>query len=110
MVEIWPYAERSRGLAVHKAFTLLAGAATTFVNPVGLDDIGWYFFLTYIGVLVIEVFFIYFFFAETHGRTLEELTFLFEDKSLAEAANDAATKAVGGEHVQHVEEPDKQKI
>lgn len=109
-MEIWPYAERSRGLAVHKAFTLLAGAVTTFVNPIGLEDIGWYFFLTYIVILVGEIFFIYFFFPETHGRTLEELTFLFEDKALAEAANDAATKAVGGSVVQHVEEAELRKV
>lgn len=109
MVEIWPYAERSRGLAVHKAFTLLAGAVTTFVNPIGLDNIGWYFFLTYIVILVLEIAFIYFFFPETYGRTLEELAFLFEDKALAEAANDAATKAVGGK-VEYVEEAGQTRV
>ena len=45
----------------------------------------------------------YFFFAETHGRTLEELTFLFEDKALAEAANDAALKATGHADAEEVE-------
>ncbi|KAH8178664.1 sugar transporter domain-containing protein [Sarocladium implicatum] len=108
-VEIWPYAERSRGLAVHKAFTLLAGAVTTFVNPIGLENIGWYFFLTYIVILVFEIIFVYLFFPETHGRTLEELAFLFEDKALAEAANDAAAKAVGG-NVKHIEEVGQHKV
>jgi Na+/melibiose symporter-like transporter len=109
MVEIWPYAERSRGIAVHKLFTRIAGAVTTFVNPVGLDDIGWYFFLTYIVILVLEVVFVYFFFPETHGRTLEELAFLFEDKELAETANNAAVKAVGGD-VHHLEETHRPKV
>ncbi|KAH6670848.1 hypothetical protein F5X68DRAFT_215386 [Plectosphaerella plurivora] len=103
MVEIWPYAERSRGLAVHKVVTVLAAAASTFINPIGLENIGWYFFIVYIVILAGEIVFVYFFFPETHGRTLEELTFLFEDKALAEAANDAAAAAVKG-HVDQVEE------
>lgn len=110
MVEIWPYAERSRGLAVHKVFTLLAAATSTFVNPIGLKNIGWYFFLVYVVILVIEIVFVYFFFAETHGRTLEELTFLFEDQALAEAANEAAVKAVGGKHIEHLEVPAQTKV
>jgi hypothetical protein len=104
MIEIWPYAERSRGLAVHKLFTRIGAAVTTFVNPIGLEDIGWYFFLTYIVILVSEVVFVYFYFPETYGRTLEELTFLFEDKSRAEAANDAATRALGEKPVERMEE------
>lgn len=110
MVEIWPYAERSRGLAVHKVFTLLAAAASTFVNPIGLKNIGWYFFLVYVVILLIEIVFVYFFFAETHGRTLEELTFLFEDKALAEAANEAAAKAVGRKHVELLEVSGQTKV
>jgi hypothetical protein len=109
MVEIWPYAERSRGLAVHKVVTVLAAAASTFINPIGLDNIGWYFFLVYIFILAGEIVFVYFFFPETHGRTLEELAFLFEDKSLAEAANDAAAAAVKG-NVDHVEESGRAKV
>lgn len=109
MIEIWPYAERSRGLAVHKLFTRLAAAVTTFVNPVGLQDIGWYFFLTYIFIIAFEVVFIWLFFPETHGRTLEELTFLFEDKALAEAANDAATKAMGDKSVEIMDHTTKRK-
>lgn len=110
MVEIWPYAERSRGLAVHKLFTVLAAAASTFVNPIGLEDVGWYYFLVYIFILAFELVFIYFFFAETYGRTLEELTFLFEDKALAEAANDAAQRAIGGKDVEHIEAPERSKV
>lgn len=54
----------------------------------------------YCVVLVFEVVFVYFFFAETSGRTLEELSFLFEDKDLAEAANEAAIKASDHAHME----------
>jgi Na+/melibiose symporter-like transporter len=93
MVEIWPYAERSRGIAVQQFFSRGASFATTFINPIGLDNVGWKFFISYCVILALEVVFVYYFFAETSGRTLEELAFLFEDKELAEAANDAAAKA-----------------
>ncbi|KFH42472.1 Lactose permease-like protein [Hapsidospora chrysogenum ATCC 11550] len=100
LVEIWPYAERSRGIALSQFFSRGAGFATTFINPIGLDNIGWKFFIMYCVVLVFEVAFVYFFFAETSGRTLEELSFLFEDKDLAEAANEAAIKASDHAHVE----------
>lgn len=102
LVEIWPYAERSRGIAIHQLFGRCAGFMSTFINPVGLDGAGWRYFITYCVILAFEILFVYLFFPETAGRTLEELAFLFEDKALAEAANDAAIKAVGEERVEHV--------
>jgi Na+/melibiose symporter-like transporter len=93
MVEIWPYAERSRGIALQQFFSRGASFATTYINPIGLENVGWKYFISYCVILVLEVAFVYFFFAETSGRTLEELAFLFEDKEFAEAANDAAMKA-----------------
>lgn len=83
---------------------------TTFVNPIGLENIGWRYFITYCCILVGEIAFVYFFFPETSGRTLEELAFLFEDKALAVAANDAAIKAVGEDRFDHLENtPEKSK-
>jgi Na+/melibiose symporter-like transporter len=103
MVEIWPYAERSRGIALQQFFSRGASLATTFINPIGLENVGWKYFISYCVILALEVVFIYFFFAETSGRTLEELAFLFEDKELAEAANDAAMKATDHVHIESKE-------
>ncbi|KAG5759439.1 hypothetical protein H9Q69_006704 [Fusarium xylarioides] len=84
LVEIWPYAERSRGIAIFQLFARCAEFVTTFVNPIGLANISWRYFIIYCCILAYEVVFVYFFFPETAGRTLEEATFLFEDeKSLA---------------------------
>ncbi|RBR15285.1 hypothetical protein FVER53590_25518 [Fusarium verticillioides] len=84
LVEIWPYAERSRGIAVFQLFARSAEFLTTFVNPIGLANISWRYFIIYCCILAYEVVFVYFFFPETAGRTLEEATFLFEEeKSLA---------------------------
>lgn len=102
-MEIWPFAERSRGIALFQFFGRGAGFATTFINPIGLERIAWKYFITYCVILVFEIIFVYFFFAETSGRTLEELAFLFEDKALAEKANDAALKASDHTHVEEIE-------
>lgn len=88
---------------MYQFFSRGAGFATTFINPIGLEDIGWKYLVTYCVILVFEIVVVYFYFAETSGRTLEELAFLFEDKALAEAANDAAMKASDQVHIEEVE-------
>lgn len=75
MVEIWPYAERSRGIAYFQLWGRLAGFFTTFVNPIGLQNAGWRYLISYVVFLAYEIVFVYFVFPETFGRTLEELTF-----------------------------------
>ncbi|KAI1437863.1 general substrate transporter [Xylaria sp. CBS 124048] len=95
MVEIWPYAERSRGIAYFQLWGRLAGFFTTFVNPIGLDNASWRYLISYIVFLAYEIVFVYFVFPETYGRTLEELTFLFEDRALADEAVHAVEKVVG---------------
>lgn len=75
MIEIWPYAVRSRGIGVQQIFGKLGGFFSTYVNPLAMDAIGWKFMAAYTGWLCFEVAFIYLFYPETSGRTLEELAF-----------------------------------
>jgi hypothetical protein len=75
MVEVWPYMERSRGIAVFQLFGRLAGFFTTYVNPIGLGHISWKWLLVYVCWLAYEVVFVWFMFPETANRTLEELAF-----------------------------------
>ncbi|UKZ74651.1 hypothetical protein TrVFT333_002321 [Trichoderma virens FT-333] len=94
LVELWPYTERSRGIALFQLFGRLAGFFATFVNPIGLDNISWRWLIVYCCWLAFEIVFVYFMFPETAGRTLEELSFLFEDKALADQATMAVEKVV----------------
>lgn len=48
----------------------------------------------YVCWLCFEVVFIYFFFPETFGKTLEELTFLFEDEAEQRQALEATAEKV----------------
>ncbi|KAI1765670.1 general substrate transporter [Hypoxylon sp. FL1150] len=94
LVELWPFAERSRGIAFFQLFGRLAGFFTTFVNPIGLANVSWRYLISYCCFLAFETAFVYFMFPETFGRTLEELAFLFEDRALAEEATHAVEKVV----------------
>jgi hypothetical protein len=66
---------RSRGLSWFQFYGRGASFFATYVNPIGLARITWKWLLVYCCWLVFEVVFIYFFFPETQGRTLEELSF-----------------------------------
>jgi len=75
LVELFPYAERTRGLAFFQFFGRGAAFFATFVNPIGLDKISWRWLLVYCCWVLFEIVVIYFFFPETYNRTLEELSF-----------------------------------
>lgn len=75
LVELWPFAERARGISWFQLFGRSAGFFTTFVNPIGLEKAGWKYFIMYCCILVFEIAFVALFFPETSGRTLEELAF-----------------------------------
>jgi hypothetical protein len=92
LVELFPFAQRAKGITIFQFFGRGAGFFTTFVNPIGLDSIKWKWLLTYCCWLAFENIFVYFMFPETYGRTLEELAFLFEDQSLAQRANRSVEK------------------
>lgn len=80
MVEVFPYYVRTKGLSWFQLFGRSASVFSGAVNPIGLKNLDWKYLIVYVVWLCLEVVFIYFFFPETHGKTLEELTFLFESE------------------------------
>ncbi|KAM0303871.1 hypothetical protein ACHAPM_003441 [Fusarium culmorum] len=94
LVELWPYAMRSRGIGVQQIFGKLAGFFSTNVNSIALDAIKWKYLAIYCGWIVFEFLIIYLLYPETSGRTLEELAFLFEDDELKEKATAAVEKQI----------------
>ncbi|KAJ5698854.1 MFS sugar transporter [Penicillium macrosclerotiorum] len=95
LIELFPYMGRSRGISWFQFYGRGAGFFATYVNPVGLSRIAWKWLLVYCCWLVFELVFIYFFFPETAGRTLEELSFMFEDKDKANEVAAAVHKQLG---------------
>ncbi|KAG5292518.1 lactose permease [Histoplasma ohiense] len=69
---------RGKGMGVSQLTSGLAGFVNTFAAPVALKNIRYWFYVFFVFWDVFEFAFIYFFYVETKGRTLEELDEVFE--------------------------------
>ncbi|KAI0784889.1 hexose transporter [Abortiporus biennis] len=84
LVELFPYHSRAKGIAIFQWWGRAAGFFNQFVNPVGINNAGWKYYISYVVWLLFEVLFVYFLFPETSNRTLEELAFLYEGDKIRE--------------------------
>ncbi|KAF4540679.1 Sugar transporter [Lasiodiplodia theobromae] len=80
VTEILPYGVRTKGLALQIAASQAALTVNNYVNPIALEAIGYWYFVFYLGMLVAGMAFIWLFFPETKGKSLEELVGLFGDE------------------------------
>ncbi|KAJ0283661.1 hypothetical protein CBS470a_007201 [Colletotrichum nupharicola] len=71
--EILPYSIRSKGLALQVLSSQVMLTVNQYVNPIALERIGYYYFIFYLGMLLLGLALIYFTFPETKGYSLEEL-------------------------------------
>ncbi|EGC47956.1 lactose permease [Histoplasma capsulatum var. duboisii H88] len=69
---------RGKGMGVSQLTSGLAGFVNTFAAPVALKNIRYWFYVFFVFWDLFEFAFIYFFYVETKGRTLEELDEVFE--------------------------------
>ncbi|KAH8695791.1 hexose transporter-like protein [Phaeosphaeriaceae sp. PMI808] len=105
MVEMFPYYVRTKGLSWFQFWGRSAVMLGSFVNPIGLENLDWKYLIIYCVWLCFEVVFIYFLFPETYGKTLEELTFLFEsEKKDRELLNATTAKVVQDPSVMELRE------
>lgn len=76
-----------------------------YVNPIGLANISWRFYIYYCIWVTIIFLIVYFFFVETAGPTLEELSYIFDGKTEKEQAMQelAEKKRIISEHVENVQ-------
>jgi hypothetical protein len=60
-----------------------------FVNPIGLDNLEWKYYIVYVCWILVEIGLFYFLYPETLGNTLEQGADIFDDmdhKQLAKAS------------------------
>lgn len=69
---------RAKGSGLNFLFLNVAQVVNTYGISVGIEDIGWKLYLVYIGWICVEMVVIYFFFVETAGKTLEEMSSIFD--------------------------------
>jgi hypothetical protein len=81
-------------MGVYVLATKCAVFVNQYVNPVGLENIGWRYYIVYVAVLVVESFIAYGWFLETKGKALEEIAVIFDGES-ADVTVDGAMKSKG---------------
>jgi hypothetical protein len=78
-----------------------------FVNPIGMDSLGWKYYLVYVVWILVEILFMYFFYPETHGYSLEGVAEIFDGLSLDVLAHGAVKRTEKDEiTIEHRESKD----
>lgn len=85
-LEICPYSLRSKAWTLVLLVVYVAQIFGNYVNPVGMDSIGWKFYIYYCVWVSIIFGVVYFCFPETQGPTLEELAALFDNDKTSDIA------------------------
>ncbi|KAI0799943.1 lactose permease [Xylaria sp. FL0064] len=80
---------RAKAMGAYKITSGAAGFLNTFVAPIALSSIGYWFYVFFAFWDTFEFAFIYFFFVETKGLTLEELDDIFESDNPRKASLEA---------------------
>ncbi|KAJ5684195.1 uncharacterized protein N7477_000540 [Penicillium maclennaniae] len=80
--EILPYQLRAKGIAVTLSVDAIACFFNQYVNPVAFSAIQWKYYIVYIGCLTFFLVSVYFLFPETKGRSLEEVSRIFDSREI----------------------------
>ncbi|KAF7552854.1 hypothetical protein G7Z17_g4031 [Cylindrodendrum hubeiense] len=80
-IEVLPYPIRAKGFSILMFFGKASNFINVLVNPIGLQAIGWKFYLVYVGWLCVEITFIWKFFVETKGPSLEAIAMRFDGET-----------------------------
>lgn len=100
-LELWPFQLRSRGMSALWIIMISALIFNVFVNPIALAAIGWKYYIVYVALLVSYGLVIFFFYPETKGRTLEEISVVFGDapEGLYETENTKVSEKADVKHL-----------
>ncbi|KAI1013722.1 hypothetical protein LB503_010526 [Fusarium chuoi] len=105
-IEIFPFLTRSRGLTTALTSSYIGLISAQLINPVGLAALEWKYYIVFCCILACLVVVIYFLFPETKGRSLEQITELFEGRSVSVDAEEIISKGKVGV-VYEIETPNK---
>ncbi|KAI6082026.1 hexose transporter [Hypoxylon rubiginosum] len=97
--EIFTYTLRSKGIALELMAIYVSLTIQAFVNPIGMENIGWKYYIVFCCLLVVFLAVTWVLFPETKGYSLEEIAVLFDGPEADEARVDA--KIMESEMVAH---------
>ncbi|PNS14689.1 High-affinity glucose transporter [Sphaceloma murrayae] len=78
VLEIMPFSLRAKGISIFQASTLGALLFNSFVNPIALEEVGWRYYICFVGLLIVWFGIIYFTFPETKSLSLEQVSEIFD--------------------------------
>jgi sugar porter (SP) family MFS transporter len=81
--EIFPYSLRSKGISCELLSIYGSLVIQAFVNPVGMENLGWKYYIVFCCLLIVFLGVTYAFFPETKGRSLEEIAEIFDGPGAA---------------------------
>ncbi|KAJ0297808.1 hypothetical protein COL516b_010418 [Colletotrichum fioriniae] len=102
-VEVLPYSIRAKGMATYVFSTKAAVFVNQYVNPIGIQNIGWRFYIVYVAILAVEACIAYGWFLETKGKALEEIAVIFdgEEANVRIAENGKGDGPIDVEETEH---------
>ncbi|KAH9900309.1 hypothetical protein F4778DRAFT_782413 [Xylariomycetidae sp. FL2044] len=93
--EILSFSTRAKGMALFLWTGDWNAIVSRYCNPLGLAHLGWKYYIVFLAFYVLETLFIYFYFPETKGRTLEEISEIFDG---IQVANQVVAEVEKGAH------------
>ncbi|KXH63882.1 hypothetical protein CSAL01_03116 [Colletotrichum salicis] len=78
--EILPFRLRAMGLSILVFANKAASFFNQFVKPIGMDSLGWKYYLVYVVWLVVEVAVFYFLYPKIRGHSLERMQEVFAEE------------------------------
>ncbi|KAJ5641448.1 hypothetical protein N7490_005448 [Penicillium lividum] len=102
VAEIAPFGLRAKAFVLNGFGDAAANIFSGYTNPVGLEAIGWKYYIVWCCVLVSNFTLIYFFYPETKKLSLEEVSQLFETPARVVEGKLANDEADDGTPVTHV--------
>ncbi|KAM3578218.1 hypothetical protein VKS41_009358 [Umbelopsis sp. WA50703] len=78
VAEVSPYDLRAKAFVINGFADAAANVFNGFANPVALTAIGWKYYIVWVCILVSNFFLVYFFYPETKGLSLEEVSMKFD--------------------------------
>ncbi|EEU34432.1 uncharacterized protein NECHADRAFT_87037 [Fusarium vanettenii 77-13-4] len=88
ITEVFPYLQRSKGMAIMLWLNRVGGGFNGFVNPIALRAIQWRMYIVYTCWLAVETTIIYFLYPETQGLSLEQAGGVVDGTKLDEVENE----------------------
>ena len=101
--EVFPFLQRAKGIAITQFFSRGSSAFNQFVNPIGLQNIQWHYYIVYVVWLAIETSIIFVLFPETKGLSLEETAIVMEGEKANVEVIEVGALDKGGSSVKEVE-------